>query len=53
MLIKVVMPLMIILLVKIETTTAGAIVPQKAKKLNRKLSTGMLTVLLTRTLAHW
>jgi len=52
MLIKVVRPLMIMLLAKIEITTEGAIVPQKARKLNKKLSTGMLSALLMRTLVH-
>ena len=52
-LIIVVIPLMIILLMKIEITTGLGIVPQKAKKLNTKLSTGMLIVLLNTTRAQW
>jgi len=52
MLIRVVIPLMIILLMKIDKTTPVGMLPQNARKLKIKLSMGMLRALLTKTLAH-
>ena len=52
MLTIVVIPLMIILLIKIEITTEVGNNLQNAKKLNRKLSMGMLSKLLNKTRAH-
>ena len=43
---------MIILLMNIDITIGVGMLPQNARKLNKKLSTGMLRVLLTNTLAH-
>ena len=53
MLTIVVIPLMIILLIKIEITTEVGNNLQNAKKLNKKLSMGILSKLLNKTRAHW
>jgi len=50
---NVVIPLIIILLKKIEITTEVGNNFQNARKLNRKLSMGMLNKLLNKTRAHW